>query len=52
MTGPSPPDGWQDVRTLFEAALLRDPEEREAFLDAACADKPELRKQVTALLAV
>jgi serine/threonine protein kinase len=40
------------VRTLFEAALLRDPEEREAFLDAACAGKPELRKQVAALLAV
>ena len=52
MTGPSFPDAWPDVRTLFEAALLRDPEEREAFLDAACADKPELRRQVAALLAV
>jgi serine/threonine protein kinase len=52
VTGRATPDAWQDMRAIFEAALLRDPEERAAFLDTACAAKPELRSQVAALLAV
>jgi len=39
------------VKALAEAALQRDPEERDAFLDAACAGRPDLRAKVAALLA-
>ena len=37
--------------TLFQEALSRSPEERAAFLDQACAGRPELRAAVEALLA-
>jgi serine/threonine protein kinase/tetratricopeptide (TPR) repeat protein len=37
--------------TLFEAALSRSPDDRAAFLDEACAGRPELRAAVLALLA-
>jgi serine/threonine protein kinase len=37
--------------TLFAEALSRSPEERAAFLDQACAGRPELRAAVEALLA-
>ncbi len=37
--------------TLFEQALSRSPEDRAAFLDEACAGRPELRAAVEALLA-
>ena len=37
--------------TLFGEALSRPPEERAAFLDQACADRPELRRAVEQLLA-
>jgi serine/threonine protein kinase len=37
--------------TLFQEALARSPEERAAFLAHACAERPELRAAVEALLA-
>jgi serine/threonine protein kinase len=37
--------------TLFEEALSRSPEERAAFLEQACAGRPDLRAAVEALLA-
>ena len=37
--------------TLFQEALSRSPEERAAFLEQACAGRPELRAAVAALLA-
>jgi serine/threonine protein kinase len=37
--------------TLFQEALSRPPEERAAFLEEACAGRPELRAAVEALLA-
>ena len=38
-------------RDIFIAALQKeDPTERQAFLDEACAGKPELRKAVEELL--
>ena len=37
--------------TLFQEALSRPPEERAAFLEQACAGRPELRAAVEALLA-
>jgi eukaryotic-like serine/threonine-protein kinase len=37
--------------TLFQEALSRSPEERSAFVERACAGRPELRAAVEALLA-
>jgi eukaryotic-like serine/threonine-protein kinase len=39
------------VEQVFENALAREPAEREAFLDEACAGDPELRTTVEELLA-
>ncbi len=44
------PADRQRAQALAEAALRRDPEERDAFLDAACAGQPALRAAVAALL--
>ncbi len=38
------------VRALYQAALERDPEERRAYLDEACANDPELKEKVASLL--
>lgn len=38
------------LRAVYAAALQRDPEERQGFLDEACAGQPELRDRVAALL--
>ena len=39
------------IRQVYAAALQRDPEERDEYLDVACAGNPELRAHVAALLA-
>jgi protein kinase-like protein len=45
------PLGWQErLPVLCNAALRRDPEEREAFLDDACSGDARLRAFVAALL--
>ncbi len=41
---------WRQVEELYHAALDRDPEEREAFLDEACAGDEALRREVESLL--
>ena len=46
------PDRWKKVDALFAAALEKDSAERSAFLDAACADDPALRREVESLLAI
>jgi len=38
------------IRQVYAGALQRDPEERDEYLDRACADKPGLRSKVAALL--
>jgi serine/threonine protein kinase/Tfp pilus assembly protein PilF len=38
------------IEHLFRAARRRPPEERAAFLDAACADDPVLRRELDSLL--
>ena len=41
---------FQKVDHILQAALERDPSEREAFLDEACAGDTDLRSQVEALI--
>ena len=38
------------IRQVYAGALERDPEERGEYLDRMCADKPQLRARVVALL--
>jgi serine/threonine protein kinase/tetratricopeptide (TPR) repeat protein len=41
---------WTEVTRVFEAALETLPEEREAFLERACAGNADLRREVQSLL--
>ena len=41
---------WRRVEGLFHAALERGPESRQAFLDVACGEDTDLRRQVELLL--
>jgi serine/threonine protein kinase len=43
-------DPAEKEERLFELALERPPAQRGAFLDAACAGEPELRRELAALL--
>ena len=43
-------DPARKALSLFEAALALEPNQRVTFLDSACADAPELRHKVEALL--
>ena len=45
------PERWIKVEELFHAALGRSPDERQAFLDQACGEDAELRRDVGLLLA-
>ena len=45
------PDRWQQVKELFQKALERDGDEREAFLAEVCADDTTLRVELESLLA-
>jgi serine/threonine-protein kinase len=42
---------WEEVDALFDEALDRPPEERAAFLDRECGDRPALRAELESLLA-
>ena len=42
---------WQQVNDLFHSAVERAPEERTAFLDAACQGDESLRREMKSLLA-
>ena len=42
---------WQQLDQLFHSALEREPAQRGAFLEKACAGDKSLRKEVEALLA-
>lgn len=41
---------WQRLSALFDRALELEPASRDAFLDAECADDPELRGQLARML--
>ena len=45
------PQRWQEIDRIFAEALAREPSERESFLDEACAEDEELRKEVESLIA-
>ena len=45
------PDEWARTRDVFDAAVQRRRDERDAYLDAACAGNPALRAEVASLLA-
>jgi hypothetical protein len=44
------PDVWRRAEELFHAALEQSPEMRRTFLDCACANDFELRRQVDRLV--
>jgi serine/threonine protein kinase len=44
------PERWQQVKSVFQAALEQSPHHRPAFLDEACASDDELRQKVEAML--
>ncbi|MFQ5572027.1 MAG: tetratricopeptide repeat protein, partial [Rhodothermales bacterium] len=46
----SPSERWQQVAGLLESALAMPPEQRTPFLDQACPDDPDLRREVAILL--
>jgi serine/threonine-protein kinase len=45
------PERWKIVRHILEEALERTPGERASFLDEACRDDEELRREVSSLIA-
>jgi serine/threonine protein kinase len=45
-----PSEESKKLRAVYAAALQRDPEERDEYLDGACVGQPELRAKVAALL--
>jgi serine/threonine protein kinase/Tfp pilus assembly protein PilF len=45
------PERWQQIKSLFGAALERSPEGRAAFLQEACGSDESLRAEVESLLA-
>jgi len=45
------PERWERVKAVYHSALDQDPGERAAFLDHACRDDRELRREVESLLA-
>ena len=46
-----PLDDWNRIEATFHGAMERPPEERPAYLDAACGADAELRREVETLLA-
>ena len=45
------PERWQKITAIFEAALQRDDGARTAYVNEACGDDQELRREVEAMLA-
>jgi serine/threonine-protein kinase len=43
-------DGWNKAKQVFSGAIKVEPEKRSTYLDEACADDSELRREVESLL--
>src|SRR5947209_4498272 len=41
---------WQKIERIFEGALELPPVERDAFVDEACGNDPELRCEIASML--
>src|SRR4030095_6790774 len=44
------PEKWRNIQEIFRSALEHAPEERAAFLDAACKNDPELRREIDSMI--
>src|SRR5690348_10797473 len=44
------PERWQQIKMLLQSALEREPDQRSAFLAAACASDESLRREVESLI--
>ena len=44
------PERWQQLKQIFQSALERNPAERSAFLNQACAGDPALRSEIESLI--
>jgi eukaryotic-like serine/threonine-protein kinase len=44
------PERWKEVERIYHAAMRREPGERSALLDQACAQDPGLRAEIESLL--
>jgi hypothetical protein len=44
------PEVWQRLKPLFHKAMERDPKDRAAFVEEACADTPEFKEHLLGLL--
>jgi hypothetical protein len=44
------PERWQQIKSILEDALETPLQERSAFLDQACSDDAEMRKELDSLL--
>lgn len=49
---PLSPELWKRVRRLLQVAIGQTPDQREAFLDDACADDVDLKREVESPLRV
>jgi serine/threonine protein kinase len=49
--GRLPPADWAEINALFHQTIEQPPDRRDAFLDDACAGRPELRAEVASLVA-
>ncbi|MCI0388312.1 MAG: GAF domain-containing serine/threonine-protein kinase [Acidobacteria bacterium] len=45
------PERWKQIEKVYDAALKKDADGRDAFLDQACEGDEELRREVASLLA-
>lgn len=45
------PDDWPKIKAIFDEALLFPNDRRNSYLERACEDDPELRREVDTLLA-
>jgi serine/threonine protein kinase len=45
------PEQWEQLREMFRVAIEHQPQQREAYLDQACANNPALRCEIESLLA-
>jgi eukaryotic-like serine/threonine-protein kinase len=45
------PERWQQVKEIFNSAIMHRPEERDLFISRACSGDEELRSEVESLIA-